>query len=121
MMAAYSPRRSISMTEITRRDLGLGLAGLGIAAALPARAAATHAVSISNFKFDPEALTIAAGDTVTFTNTDSAPHTAPDDAGGFDTGKLAKGKSGDLTFASKGEFHYHCDFHRNMKGVITVG
>jgi plastocyanin len=58
------------MTEITRRDLGLGLAGLGIAAALPARAAATHAVSISNFKFDPADLSVAAGDTVTFTNAD---------------------------------------------------
>ena len=109
------------MTDITRRELGLGAAALGLAAALPARAAASHAVTISNFKFDPAELSIAAGDSVTFTNADGAPHTVTDDAGGFDTGTLAKGTAGDLTFADKGEFHYHCNFHRGMKGVIKVG
>jgi plastocyanin len=110
------------MTDITRRQLGLGsLAAMGVAAALPARAATTHAVAITNFKFDPADLSIAAGDTVTFTNTDGAPHTATDDAGGFDTGTLKKGASADLTFAAAGEFNYHCNFHRNMKGVIRVG
>ena len=108
------------MTDISRRDVTLGLAALGLVAALPARAAASHAVAITNFKFDPADLTIAAGDTVTFTNTDGAPHTVTDDAGGFDTGKLNKGASGKLTFATKGEFHYHCNFHRNMKAVIRV-
>ena len=38
--------------------------------------AATHTVTIRNFAFEPATLTVAAGDTVTFTNADGAPHTA---------------------------------------------
>ena len=62
----------------------------------------------------------AAGDTVTFTNQDSAPHTATSDAGAFDTGRLNKGASSSLTFGGKGDFAYHCNIHRSMKAVIHV-
>ena len=56
---------------------GLLLAGVmpGIAAT-PARAAQTHTVSIVDFSFEPGQLTIAIGDTVTWTNDDGAAHTA---------------------------------------------
>lgn len=50
-----------------------------------------------------------AWDTVTFTN--SAAHTATADEGGFDTGRLNKGDSGEITFATAGEFANHCEFH----------
>ena len=71
-------------------------------------------------KFDPADLSVAAGDSVTFTNLDDAPHTATADGGSFDTGKLKKGESGTITFAAAGEFPYHCNIHRSMKAVIRV-
>ena len=113
------------MAPITRRQATISLAattGLAAAglAALPARAAPRE-VTIKSFAFQPAELNVAVGDTVTFTNQDGAPHTATADGGAFDTGTLKKGASGSLTFSAKGKFAYHCEFHRNMKGTITVG
>jgi plastocyanin len=82
--------------------------------------AADHVVEITNFKFSEANLTIAVGDTVTFVNKDSAPHTATQKGGGFDTGNLPKNAKNTVTFASSGTFDYFCKFHRNMKGQITV-
>ena len=108
------------MSTISRRTLlKLSLAAPVVMLASTARAA-THQVSIINMSFQPANLTIAAGDTVVFANQDNAPHTATDDAGAFDTGRLTNGQSAQLTFPSTGQFDYHCDIHRMMKGTITV-
>lgn len=103
------------MTVITRRA-SLALAALAFSA-LPAFAA-DHTVTIQGFAFSPAALTVAAGDTVTFVNQDSAPHTAT--GGGFDTGRLNKGQSAKVTIGAAGEFAYKCNFHPSMTGVITA-
>ncbi|MGI8477693.1 MAG: plastocyanin/azurin family copper-binding protein, partial [Thermomicrobiales bacterium] len=58
------------------------------AAAAPA---AQESVAIADFSFTPNALEVAAGTTVTWTNTDTVPHTATADDGSFDSGPLAKG------------------------------
>jgi plastocyanin len=100
---------------LTRRTL---LATIAAATTLPARAATDHAVAIKGMKFAPAELTVAAGDTVTFTNMDSAPHTGTADDHSFDTGKLTKGQSGTVNIAAKGEFTFHCHIHPAMKGVI---
>ena len=84
------------------------------------RAATEHTVIIKGFAFEPAELTIAAGDTVIFTNEDNAPHTATDDNGAFDTGRLNRGQSATLTFPAAGDFAYHCEFHRGMKATLTV-
>ena len=78
------------------------------------------AVAIVDFAFDPDGLTVAAGTTVTFTNEDSATHTATADDDSFDTGDLAEGDSGEVTFDEAGEFSYFCDIHNYMKGTVTV-
>ena len=109
------------MTAHNRRSVLIGLSSLAALAALSARAATDHAITIKGMKFNPADLTVAVGDTVTFTNADSAPHTATADDGSFDTGKLGKGQGAALTFAGKGDFAYHCNIHRSMKGVIHVG
>ena len=108
------------MSQISRRTL-LKLSLVVPAALLATTArAATHQVTIVNMSFQPANLTIAAGDTVVFANQDNAPHTATSDTGAFDTGRLTGGASAQLTFPSAGEFAYHCDIHRMMKGTITV-
>jgi plastocyanin len=82
--------------------------------------AADHAVSISGMKFSPANLEVAAGDTVTFTNEDSAPHTATANDGSFDTGRLSKGQSATVTIAAAGTFDYICKIHPSMKGQIVA-
>lgn len=102
-----------------RKTLGL-LATIPAVLAIPARAATTHTVEIKGFSFSPATLTIAAGDTVTFVNKDAAPHTASDRGGAFDTGRLKKGQSAQITFSSKGKFNYFCRVHPRMKATLSV-
>ncbi|MCB9357888.1 MAG: T9SS type A sorting domain-containing protein [Calditrichaeota bacterium] len=83
--------------------------------------ATTHHVSIQNFAFTPQSMTIAAGDSVIFTNNDSAPHTATSTTGAFDSGNLNSGASFGTQFAQEGSFAYVCLYHSNMSGVINVG
>lgn len=111
--------------SISRRDsLKLSLAGLaglpllGISAR-PARAA-SHSVSIQGFAFSPANLSVQVGDTVTFTNNDSAPHTATARDGSFDTGRLGNGQSAEITVSAAGSFDYFCAIHPNMTGQITA-
>ncbi len=77
-------------------------------------------VSIVNFAFDPAELTVPVGTTVTWENTDTAPHTATAEDGSFDTGRIDQNGSGSLTFDEAGTFSYVCGFHPNMQGTITV-
>jgi len=83
-----------------------------------AGAQGTAAVTIANFAFSPASLTVDTGTTVTWTNQDSAPHTATGDT--FDTGELAQGASGSATFDTEGTFDYICTIHPDMMGSIVV-
>jgi plastocyanin len=107
--------------KISRRRFA-ALVGLGVTLPLfaqPARAA-THSVAIKSMKFVPATLTVAVGDTVTFTNEDSAPHTATANDGSFATARLKKGESASVTIGAAGEHSYFCEVHKSMKGKITA-
>jgi len=113
------------MTHMTRRAFGkLALATTGaslLATIAPADGhAKDHKVTIKGFAFSPANLTINAGDTVTFVNVDSAPHTATARNKSFDTGRLGQGAKATLKFSTAGEIKYFCAFHPMMKGSITV-
>jgi plastocyanin len=82
--------------------------------------AATTEVDISEFKYLPETITVAAGDTVTWTNSDKAPHTATADDEAFDTGDLDLGDEGEATFDEPGSYPYYCRFHAFMRGTVEV-
>ena len=90
-----------------------------------ATAKSVDAVDIADFKFVPAAISVAAGTSVTWTNSDSAPHTAtsgssPSPDGLFDTGILKKGKSSKIKLTKTGSFEYYCELHAFMKGTVTV-
>jgi plastocyanin len=82
--------------------------------------AATVTVNIQNFAFDPPEVTAAVGETIGWTNADSAPHTATTDDGGCDTGNIAQNATAGLVFDAAGTFPYHCNVHPNMTGTITI-
>ncbi len=77
-----------------------------------------YKVEIKDFKL-PD-LTINVGDTIEWTNLDTAPHTATSDNNFFDTDRLEKGDSHSITFDKPGTYSYHCSIHSSMKGTITV-
>jgi plastocyanin len=81
----------------------------------------TDKVTISNFSFSPASITVKKGTTVTWTNNDTTAHTATsDNVGIFDSGTLENGKTYSHTFDTAGTFKYHCTFHSDMHGTVTV-
>jgi len=76
------------------------------------------AVTIVDFSFQPTTLTVTPGTVVTWTNEDSAPHTATGD--NFDTGMLNRGDSKSVTVDTPGTYDYICAHHPSMKGSVLV-
>ena len=86
-----------------------------------APAAAEVPVDIRDFAFSPNPVEIAAGDTITWTNQDEAPHTATgEDRDVLQSGTIEPGSSFSQVFPEAGEFGYFCEFHPNMTGTIVV-
>jgi plastocyanin len=82
---------------------------------------ASHAITISNFAFQPPAVTVKRGTRVTVTNRDSAAHTATaDDGHSFDTGNLDTGASKTITVSRPGTYAYRCTIHPFMHGTLIV-
>ncbi len=83
--------------------------------------AATKAVTIRDYLYAPETITVPVGTTVTFTNRDSTQHTATSkQSGAFESGSLDTGESGEVKLEKTGSFAYYCLFHPFMKGTIVV-
>ena len=88
------------------------------AAPQPTASAQPASVTISNFSFNLNALTVPVGTTVTWTNQDTTPHTVT--GSGFDSSALNRGQTFSNLFSAAGTFTYQCRFHSNMRGTITV-
>ncbi|MDB5102284.1 MAG: copper-binding protein [Cyanobacteria bacterium RYN_339] len=92
--------------------------------ATTAPTAGAAAVTVSDFKFEPAATTIKAGDTVTWTFKGPTAHSATSDDSStekFDSTVMGAGKTFSYKFMNKGTFSYHCIPHpTNMKATITV-
>lgn len=76
-------------------------------------------VKIAGFAFKPGTVTVSRGTTVTFSNSDSAPHTATR-RGSFDTGRIGPGGAKSVKLSRKGTFSYLCAIHPSMRGKIVV-
>ena len=91
-----------------------------IAACSPPAAPRTHTVRIQNFTFVPAELTVAAGDTIVWSNTDFVPHSATARDTSWDSKSIAANGSWKLMARGAGRRDYYCVFHPNMKGTIVV-
>ena len=87
------------------------------AASAPSPAAS---VSIDNFTFNVQLLTVKAGTTVTWTNGDDIPHTVVAKDGSFKSKVLDTGDRFSFTFAKPGRFGYFCSIHPHMTGTVVV-
>jgi plastocyanin len=75
-------------------------------------------ITESGFAFDPSTLEVKVGDTVTFTNQDSAPHNVEID--GRKLGEQTQGTSVGWKAQKAGTFPFKCVIHPSMTGQITV-
>jgi amicyanin len=78
-------------------------------------------IDISNFKFIQPSISIKKGDTIIWTNKDSAPHTVTSDSGSeLNSATLSTGQTYSHTFNAIGTYNYHCTIHTVMKANIIV-
>lgn len=78
----------------------------------------TVEVSIEDFAFKPKSVKISVGDTVKWTNLDSASHTVA--ATDFTSEVLSKNGVFSYTFSKAGIYNYRCSIHPSMNGIVIV-
>ncbi|HIG63338.1 MAG: hypothetical protein CXT74_00435 [Methanobacteriota archaeon] len=93
------------------------LAGMAL---LGSAQADDYEIHIDDFAFNPNEITIVAGDSVTWYNNDSASHTVEGDEGEFSSGNLNPGDDFPHIFDVEGDYSYHCGHHSSMTGIIHV-
>lgn len=104
--------------------------------AAPGDAAAE--VTIEGIAYEPGDITIATGETVTWSNEDEVDHTVtsglpgkqgipgvnegtePRPDGSFDGVLPDAGATFSFTFTEAGTYRYYCEIHASMRGVVTV-
>jgi plastocyanin len=96
--------------------------GASLACALASVVAQTTgpAVTIDNFVFGPERVTVKAGTTVIWTNRDDIPHTVASKDRAFKSKVMDTDESFSFTFPTPGEYSYFCSLHPHMTGTIVV-
>src|SRR5207237_10194763 len=83
---------------------------------------AEHQVTLDNFAFDPQVLTISPGTKVTWLNRDDVPHTATssDSPRKFKSPALDTDERFSHVFTEPGTYPYFCAVHPKMTGKIVV-
>jgi plastocyanin/uncharacterized membrane protein YozB (DUF420 family) len=81
-------------------------------------------VKISNFKFEPQDVTIPAGTTVEWLD-ETGRHTVEADDGSFKSEAMTAGGRFEHKFETSGSFPYYCGYHgdkhgKDMAGTVTV-
>jgi plastocyanin len=102
---------------------------LAVDRALDRRGETDVTIEVSDNVFEPRAVRIDPGSTVTWTNTGLNTHNVmPAEEGRFEpvpTGSLDPRASASRTFSAPGVYRYYCSIHgtatRGQRGVIVVG
>jgi plastocyanin len=77
-------------------------------------------VTIRDFTYFPEDLSVNLGAEVTWLNEDGVIHDATDRDGAWETELLGEGESGTITLDEPGSFEYYCTVHPYMEGRLIV-
>ena len=74
-----------------------------------------------SYRFEPEAITVPVGTTVTWTNNDQFTHSVRLVDDGGEVLEMAPGESVSFTFEEPGLRNYDCSFHStDMRGTVLV-
>lgn len=107
-------------------DMGRSYAATPAPATAPAKTVASlegseaPKVTIAQMRFDAPTVTIKAGGTVTWTNSEGVPHTVTADDGSFSSSRLSGGDSFSHTFNEPDTYTYYCQIHPMMRATVVV-
>ena len=82
--------------------------------------ATDRGAEIRQFAFQPKALEVPVGTTVTWTNDDAIQHSVTASDGSFDSGFFTQGGTFAHTFDTPGTYAYYCARHGSMTGEVVV-
>lgn len=89
-------------------------------------------ISVADYAFAPESVTVTAGKTVEWSNSGPSSHTVTSNSGAWNSMTLAAPSGMDpyggptgggtfvMTFSTPGTYVYHCSIHAGMTGVVVV-
>ncbi len=106
---------------MTPRTIALGVIA-AVAAAQVASAAVDHKITQQNKEFSTKEMAIAAGDSITFMNSDEITHNVYSVTKGleFELRTQPPGKSDTIKFDKAGTLTVECAIHPKMKLKVTV-
>ena len=115
-------RRALPLAAAMVLVLGAAAYAADPASAPQVAAAEPGAVTINNFEFQPQLMTVAPGTKVTWVNKDEEPHTVLSADGGvtFKSPALDTDDKFTFTFDKPGTYKYFCTIHPRMLGTVIV-
>lgn len=81
--------------------------------------ASPNTITIEDFAFKPDVISVRVGDVVMWKHNDGAVHTIVS-ANLFESPTLNRDDEFVYSFMTPGEYEYHCGVHPSMKGKIIV-
>jgi len=102
---------------------GSTVAAAVLALSVPTAVAAAgknYVVPMANMAFGPMPGGLKVGDSITFVNKDSVPHTVTARDHSFDL-RIGPGQSGRVNLTKAGTFQIYCILHAPMRASFTVG
>jgi plastocyanin len=109
----------MSLVTQSLRAFAAGAAVCCAVYAFAAPPAETH-VTIDNFTFKPDVITVPVGTKIEWVNDDDIPHTVAETQGKFLSPALDTEDKYSFTFVSAGTYEYFCSLHPHMKGKVIV-
>jgi plastocyanin len=109
-------------TAVSRRRLAQTAAALGLllfSSGALAQAKAEHTVTIADMNYGSIPTGLKVGDTITWINHDTVPHTVTARDHSFDL-RLNPGQSARLTLQKSGTILFYCSLHSMMRGTLSV-
>lgn len=80
----------------------------------------TVTVSMQDFSFSPQEVTVKVGDVVQWRNNGNVPHNSVSRTGAWQSQNLQPGQTFPHKFNQTGTFVYDCTLHEGMTGTIVV-
>jgi plastocyanin len=110
----------ITATSVSVLSIGVMLWSGSLAEPPAAGPTGSTRIVAKNFMFSPVPLTVSAGTTVTWVNSDDEPHTAVSDTGLFRSGAMDTNETYSFKFDKPGTYHFTCSIHPRMVGTVIV-
>jgi alcohol dehydrogenase (cytochrome c) len=114
-----APPPPVSKVELTGNPIKLG-AAMGATNTLLGDRIFEGTVDVVDYLYQPQQVQVPRGTTVNFNNAGTIPHTATAQDNTWDTGDIAPGQVGAVTFDAVGTWIYSCTPHPWMIGKLVV-